>query len=246
MMHIHIARLLFLAVLMQLTCPAFAEIVPESGGHGSVYFGRYEPKEPKSLADIPQPVAARLIEHLKKRLGEAQYAHLKFVGGQLIDAKELRKTEPNSKDYQWEVPAYILHFDFELPGAPKVIFPADISLRSNASVIKEINLPAYANSADKQVFHSFKELMGIIARKGFLEKNMAYKLEYDEDGAIVKKGLFEKNMTVKLEYYEKLDTLVWEYTKILSDNGYAIEMKSILVNAYTGKIIRTTKSRAIR
>lgn len=113
-------------------------------------------------------------------------------------------------------------------------------------MIKKINLPAYANSTDKQVFHSFKELMSIIARKGFLEKNMAYVLEHDEDGTVVKKGLFEKNMTVKLEYYEKLDTLVWRYTKILSDNGYSTEMKSILVNAYSGKIIRTTKSRSIR
>ncbi|MFZ6708849.1 hypothetical protein [Undibacterium sp. TC9W] len=246
MMHIHIVRLLFLAALMQLTCPALAEIVPESSRHGSVYFGKYEPKEPKSLADIPQPVAAKLIEYLKKRLGEAQYAHLKFAGGQVIDAKELRKTEPDSRDYQWEIPAYILQFDFELPGTPKVIFPVEISLRANASVMKEINLPAYADSTDKQVFHSFKDLMGVIARKGFLEKNMAYKLEYDEDGVIVKKGLFENNMTVRLEYYEKLDTLVWKYTKVLSDNGYAIEMKSIVVNAYSGKIIRTTKSRAIR
>ncbi|MFZ6679112.1 hypothetical protein [Undibacterium sp. Tian12W] len=246
MMHIHIARLLFLAVLMQLTCPAFAEIVPESGGHGSVYFGKYEPKEPKSLADIPQPVAAKLIEHLKKRLGEAQYAHLKFAGGQVINAKELRKKEPNSRDYQWEIPAYILQFDFELPGIPKVIFPAEISLRSDASIIEEINLPAYATSTEKQVFHSFKELMGVVAKKGFHEKNMAYKLEYNENEVLVKKSMFEKNMTVMLEYDKELDTLAWRYTKILSDNGYSTQMESILVNAYSGKIIRTTKSRAIR
>ena len=245
-MHIHIVRLLFLAALTPLTCPAFAEIVPESSGHGMVSFGKYQPSEPKSLSDIPRPVAEKLIGHLKKRLGEIQYANLKFTGGQLIDVKELRKKEPNSKNYQWEIPVYILHFNFELPGTPKVIFPAKISLRSDASVIKEINLPAYANSTDKQVFHSFKELMGIIARKGFLEKNIAYKLEYDEDGAIVKKGLFEENMTVRLEYYEKLDTLVWEYTKTLSDDGLVIERKSILVNAYSEKIIRTIKSRAIR
>lgn len=245
-MNTFIRRLLFLTLLIQLACPASAEIVPESDGHGLVGFGGYRTKQIKSLTDIPRPVVAHLTEHLKKRLGETQYAHLKFAGGQLIDAKELRKTEPDSRDYQWEIPAYILQFDFELPGTPKVIFPAEISLRSNASVIKEINLPAYANSADKQVFHSFKELIGIIARKGFLEKNMAFIFEHDEDGAIVKKGLFEKNMTVMLEYDKELDTLVWRYTKILSDNGYSTQMESILVNAYSGKIIRTTQSRAIR
>lgn len=246
MMHIHIVRLLFLAALTQLTCPALAEIVPEPSGHGTVSFGKYQPREPKSLADIPQPVAARLIEHLRKRLGEVQYARLKFAGGQLIDAKELRKTEPNSKDYQWEIPTYILHFDLELPGTPKVIFPAEIWLKSDASVLKEINLPAYANSTNKQVFHSFRELTSVIARKGFLEKNLAFIHEQDEDGTIIKKGLLEKNMTARLRYYEKLDTLAWEYTKILSDDGYTKNMKSILVNAYSGKILRTIKSYSIR
>lgn len=211
-----------------------------------VSFGNYQPKEPKSLADIPLPVLERLTEHLKRRLGGVQYANLKFAGGQLIDAKELRRTEPNSKNYKWEIPAYILHFDLELPGTPKLIFPAEIWLRSDASTIREINLPAYANSTDKQVFHSFKELMSTIARKGFLEKNMAYELEYNEDGTIVKKGLFEKNMTVRLEYNEKFDTLAWEFTKTVSDDGYTKEMKSISVNAYSGKIIKTWKSRAIR
>ncbi|MFZ6731710.1 hypothetical protein ACO0LG_07295 [Undibacterium sp. Ji42W] len=88
----------------------------------------------------------------------------------MIDAKELRKKEPNARDYQWEIPAYILQFDFELSGTPKVIFPVEISLRSDASIIEEMNLPAYANSTEKQVFHSFRELTSVIARKGVLEK----------------------------------------------------------------------------
>jgi|GEM_PF-1985195 len=238
MIHIHIARLLFLAALTPPTCPAFAEIVPESVGHGLVSFGGYQTKQTKSLADIPQAVVARLDVHLKKRLGETQYAHLKFSGAQLLDA--------HSKNDESNVPAYILQFDFELPGTPRIIFPAEIWLNSDASVIKEINLPAYANSTNKQVFHNFKEFTELIARRGFLEKNMAYVLEHNEDGVIVKKGLFERNMTVRLEYYEKLDTLAWVYTKILSDNSYTTEMKSIVINAYSGKIIRTLKSRAIR
>lgn len=238
MIHIHIARLLFLAALTPPTCPAFAEIVPESVGHGLVSFGGYQTKQTKSLADIPQAVVARLDVHLKKRLGETQYAHLKFSGAQLLDA--------HSKNDESNVPAYILQFDFELPGTPRIIFPAEIWLKSDASVIKEINLPAYANSADKLVFHSFRELTEVIAKRGFLEKNMAFIIEQDEGGDIVKKGLFEKNMTVILEYHEKFDVLAWKFTKILSDDGYTINMKSIFVNAHSGKIIRTMKSHTMR
>ena len=242
----HLARSLLFVFLIQATCPAFAEIVPELLGHGRVSFGRYMPEEAKSLADIPHPIVQKLTVHLKKRLGEAQYAHLKFAGAQLIDRKDLLKKEPGSKDYEWEIPAYIVQFDFELPGKPKIIFPAEIWLRPDASVIKEINLPAYADALDKPVFHSSKELMSIILRRGFLEKNMAYLIEHAEGDAPIKKGLFEKDLKVSLEYDKKLDTLVWVYTKILSNDGFKADMKSIYLNAYTGKVIRIRKSWSMR
>lgn len=234
----HLARSLLLFFLAQLAFPASAEIVPESFGHGLISFGAYEPQQVKSLADIPQPVVTGLDEHLKSRLGEAQYAHLKFVRTQL--------PKVNSTNNQGKVPAYIFQFDFELPGTPAIIFPAEIWLRSDASVIKEINLPAYADSRDKQVFHSFREFTRVIAKRGFLEKNMAFILEHDEDGAVIKKGMFERDMTVGLEYNEKLDALVWKFTKTLSDDGYETKRKSIVINAHTGRIIRTIKSQTIR
>ncbi|MFZ6779240.1 hypothetical protein ACO0LD_20625 [Undibacterium sp. Ji83W] len=234
----HLARSLLVFFLIQQACPVFAEIVPESAGHGLVSFGGYQTKQTKSLADLPQPVVARLTGHLKNRLGETQYAHLKFVDAQLLEA--------DFKNEHVKVPAYILQFDFELPGTPKVIFPAEIWLRSDASVLREINLPAYASSPDKQVFHAFKEFIPLIAKRGFLEKNMAYIIEHDEDSGLLKKGMFERNMTVRLEYNEKFDALIWTFIKTLSDDGYTAEMKSIVVNAHSGQIIRTKKSHTFR
>ena len=79
---------------------------------GWTYFGLYKPPNPQSLADIPESIRLELIAHLQKRLGESFYRRLEFAGGQVVDIDDLRRIDPSSMNYRWEVPAYDLHFTF--------------------------------------------------------------------------------------------------------------------------------------
>ena len=198
--------------------------VPATSGHGSIYFGDYEPKEPRSLNDLPVAVRELLRSHLKSRLGDLYYRRLKFVGGQVIDRAELLRLEPDSKDYEWEVPAYVIDFDFRIPELGLASYPAQIELRADGSVIKEIDLPAFGSDLGKQAFFPFTKALEVALKRGF-----------DRDG-----------IKATLKFSERFNSLVWDFREVSGDDGLVIKSETLLVSAHTGEVLDTGVSEAIR
>jgi hypothetical protein len=211
---------LFLSLLAVNAEPDAQPSVKKYGG--DTYFGEYKPAKAKSLDDIPEPARSRIVEHLKKRLGEKFYSILKLSGGQIVDLDELRRKEPNSKNYQWEAPAYLLHFEFRMPEKGIAFYQATIECRRDGSVIKEIDLPEIAKHPERGTFVSLKEALK--AAKGFdLEKS-----------------------SVEMDYREKEGKCVYRVTQLVRETGPRLFFKSVDIDAHTGRAVAVYKSEGIK
>lgn len=185
--------------------------------------GDYEPVEPKSLLDVPTPVRLEVLNHLRDRLGSFA-ERLTFSGGQIVDFKRLARDEPDSKNYKWEVHAYDLHFSFQMPSAGIKSYTAQIQLRSDGSVLEEIDLPAFASAPEKLKFISLQDAFSVAAAKGFSRKDVHPEIMYFKDA----------------------DSLAWKFQEIVSDDGLVIESKNIYVSAHNGAILKEFSSEGIR
>ena len=114
---------------------------------GYIYFGPYQPKEPRSLSDLPPAVSAALASYLQGRLGASLYSRLHLTGGQIVDAADLRRTNPASADYPWTIPAYVLFF--RLDGVSERDFHACVDLDGSGRPIKGVSLPSVADHPEK-------------------------------------------------------------------------------------------------
>jgi hypothetical protein len=212
---------------MIISAPALGEEQPSEGvtRHGGIiYYGRYRPKVPKSLAEIPEPVRGGLSRHLRTRLGDDFYARLKFVGGQIVDIEELHRVDPTSKNFRWEVPGYRLHFEFQMPEAGIRSYTAAINLRTDGSVLEEIDLPAFASNPEKLRFVSLAKALASVSTKGF-----------------------DSRKTIKeISYNRKEDILIWRFRQKTADDGLVMTFRNIEVNAHTGEASGIYESKPVR
>ena len=213
----------FLFILTAIAGCTSVHLSPVSKESSSTYFGDYEPVEPQSLAEVPAPVRLKLINHLRQRLGNFS-ERLVFAGGQIVDFERLAREEPDSKDYQWEVHAYDLHFSFQMPEIGIQSYTAQIELRSDGSVLEEIDLPAFATSPEKLKFISLEKAASIAVAKGYSRKDL------DPD----------------ISYFKDADALVWKFQETTSDDGLTIKYKNIYVSAHNGEVLKEFSSDAIR
>jgi hypothetical protein len=190
---------------------------------GSIYFGKYDPPAPKSWNSIPEPARSRIIAHLKNRLGDSFYGKLTLVGGQMIDINELREKEPNSINYQWEVPAYCLHLRFSLPEKGIEFYDASISCRLDGSVIEEIDLPEIAKHPERAEFISTLEAFEIAGQNGFDTSKVSAKLDYRVDPGVC----------------------VYTFRQVIRKEDTLIFFKVVDIDAHNGKVVKIYDSEAL-
>lgn len=192
---------------------------------GYTYFGPYKPREAKSLADVPEPARTRLVAHLKQRLGERFYSTLHLSGGQIVDFAEFHRRDPDWKDYKWEVFAYNLHFRFRLPEKGIEYYTASIRLRSDGSVIEEIELPNIAKHPERADFVSLSTAIETATGAGFDIPRLS---------------------NVRIEYRAKDDRCVYTFEQLTRQEGVMLYYKCLDIDAHTGKKLRTYNTEAIQ
>lgn len=196
---------------------------PISKEPGWTYMGNYSPAEPKSLSELPDPIRLKLLTHLRDRLGSFA-ERLTFTGGQIVDFDRLAHDEPNSKDYQWEVHAYDLHFAFQMPSLGIASYTAQIRLRSDGSVLEEIDLPNFAKAPEKLNFISLKDAASMAIANGFSSRRL------DPD----------------ILYFKEADALVWSFQETTSDDGLITRRKNIYISAHDGAVLKEFSTEGIR
>jgi hypothetical protein len=186
-------RKLFLAVAcisVFLYCPLVTNGQQKSATSRTINFSLflypYQPKEIKSLTDLPEDIKVKVVNHLIARLGNSFYSKLAFVAGLVVDRNELFRVNPDTKNYRREIPAYELHFSFSEPSKGVKFYRAYLTLRSNGEVIKEIALPEISHFPRKANLISLRDATNIAIENGFPKKKMKLALDYsEEDSSII-------------------------------------------------------------
>jgi hypothetical protein len=191
----------------------------------SICFGKYCPTKPKNWESIPEPARTRIITHLKNRLGEAFYTKLSLVGGQIIDFEALREKDPDSKNYQWEVPAYLLNLRFTLPELGIEHYDACIQCRLDGTVIHEIDLPEIAKHPDRAQFISASKAFEIAEQNGI--------------------DTTETTLEVEINYAKDLGVCVFTFMQLTRHDGPRLLFKCIDIDAHSGKVLKKYDCEAI-
>ncbi|GHC13084.1 hypothetical protein GCM10010080_30750 [Thermomonas carbonis] len=187
-----------------------------------MWLGRYDPIESKSLSDVPEQVRLKVLDHLRKRLGPFA-DRLKFTGVRIVDFDRLAHDEPSSKDYHYEVYAYDLQFEFQMRSVGIDSYTAQIKLRSDGSILQEIDLPAFAESPEKLGFISLEHAASIASSKGYEHK-----------------ALYPQ-----IVYLEETDSLAWKFQEKIPDDGLVTQSKVIFVSAHNGEVLLKGTSSSI-
>jgi hypothetical protein len=190
---------------------------------GDIYFGVYKPSPPDGWAAIPEPARSRIKSHLTEWLGAEFFAQLSLVGGQIVDVTALHQQDPSSKNYQWEVPAYVLHLRLSLPERGIEYYDANIWCRSDGSVIQEIDLPGIAKHPETAEF---------------ISTAVAYNIAREQ-------GIDVKAARVDLAYRERLGVCVYLFTEKTGQDSPNLHYKNIEINAHNGTIVADYKSEAL-
>lgn len=190
--------------------------VSKNSGHP--YLGKYQPERLESVDDLPAEVRSRLLTHLTNRLGEPFFDELKFIGGRHVDHASLYTAEPMAVNYKWEVPAYALDFEFNAPEVGIDRYIAQVLLRGDGSIIREIDIPAISSSPEKLHIIPLTEALLIASKSASAPKSpLSAEITYDAD----------------------MDAFVWRISYTTSQDRSSFEFTRIDIAAHSGSIIRT-------
>ncbi len=215
-------RTVIFILLLSTTARADAPKSVHKDG-GIISMGAYQAKEPKSLNEIPEPARSRIVAHLKQRLGDPFFHSLELSGGQIVDLHELRRKEPDSKRFRWEVPAYRLLFEFRLPNKGIEYYEASIDCRRDGSVINEIDLPEIAKHPNRAIFVSLSDVTQTARANGF-------------DVASAR---------VEIRYHPKEGKCVYRFAELVRRDGPMLFFRCADIDAHSGKLMRIYEEEAI-
>jgi len=183
---------------------------------GFSYLSPYKPRHIQSLDEISKPIRDRVSEHLQSRLGSQFFSRLRFTEGEVVDLEELYRVNPNAENYQWEVAAYALHFEFSIPEVGIDSYTAHIELQEDGSVLEEIDLPAFATHPEKLRILPLVDAWKLISDEAFDPKVFLREIAYDREN----------------------DILVWRFRHVVEDDGLRLKIENIEVGAHNGEIRR--------
>ena len=177
----------------------------------------YEPRQIPRLEDLPADLRAKALAAIHARVGDDFFKRLRFVGGEAVNLGELHRLNPDSRKFRVEVPAYELHWEFAQLEAGIRNYTATLALRQDGSVLKGLNLPAFALHPD---------LFRLVPLKQVTKDLVAKKL------------IDPASTTATITYGQKVGHLVWHFEQPLPDTNSEVKVHTVDVDAHTGDIIR--------
>jgi hypothetical protein len=186
----------------------------------------YEPRIFKSLDDLPPIIKDGLLKHLEKRLSVEFMKKLELDEGKFFDVGLLHKQEPRTLGYEWEVPAYILHFCAKIAPSQKCLYP-QIHLRRDGTVIQEIELPAFSSHPERMRIISKEAAIKIAMQHGF-----GGKVAHQSD--------------LELRYDRQTDSFLYDLCETVKDDGLTITYMCYEIDASMSFLRTKHEESAIR
>lgn len=189
-----------------------------------VSFWPYTPEPVQNLIDLPTEIRERVDRHLTDRFGGSYYSKLSFVRGLYVDKTELYRVNPSAKDYEWTVYSYRLLFRFSDISKGVAAYTAEMRLDESGEVIQEIELPPTRQFAEKINLISTADAYAIAS------------------GASTDSALQESKNPVSIDelrmrYAPEVESLVYQFRKVVADDGHQIDYMIIRIDAHSGEIL---------
>src|SRR5690606_7905582 len=120
--------------------PDFALQVPDLFTNYCLYrsFVKYDPRQPRTLKEIPKQIADSVTKYLRTRVGEKLYNHFKLIDGQIVDLDELKS---RSDFHEGTKTSYYLCFAFQNVEVGIYKYSSTIELDENGNILKGIEFP---------------------------------------------------------------------------------------------------------
>lgn len=186
-------------------------------------FGEYEPATPNSLADLPDSIRQKLVNHLKDRLGGPFYSRLHLTYGQIVNLDRLYKVSHNAGNYKWTPYSYYLYFGFEDSAKGIGQYNASIVLDKQGQVVDEIELPDIKNNPEKSNIIPLGQIKKIAEKNGF-----------------------DPKMRIELGFDRESNSITWNFTKVTNDQRFSFSYSVLCIDAHTGRVISTNSGSGVR
>ena len=171
----------------------------------------------KEFEALPSAIQAKVVAHLKERLGDSFYQRIQFSGGQVVDEESEAEQVSDDEVAARRAAKYALHFVLELPDLQKG-YCAQLEVDNQGNVIEEIALPSIATNSIKGNLVSPEVALRQAAEAGL--GNM---------------------VTVELGYDRASDSLVWLVGEQASSSDSGARQQIARIDAHTGKFIMWTE-----
>lgn len=178
----------------------------------------YYPREPRSLKDVPDSIAEKVNIYLKERVGTEIFKNFKLTGGQIVDIKEYKKRNPESKTKI----AYYLCFSYRNLKAGIGMYSSKIHLDEFGNVLKDIGFPKVSKNSIQENLVSLVEI-----------KNKA-----------IEKGFYKEGKTeIQMAYSTKDNILVWKFINETYSSDYTYLEEELFYNAHNGIFIKLNSNK---
>jgi len=158
---------------------------------------KYRPTEIVSLDLLPLDIQDSITTHLRGYLGDSFYNRLVFNSGLIIDYDELVKSDPNVRDYEWQVPTYDLCFYFSEKEAGIDLCCSPITFDRKGNVVNEIEFPKFQDDSLNTKFLDKKIILSVAENEGFSTDQ--YEIAFSDNNIVFR---FEKKMEGDVECIE--------------------------------------------
>jgi hypothetical protein len=167
-----------------------------------------------SLEELPASVRARVVAHLRSRLGTSLYSQISISGGQVLDSKAMSERRAGATVSGTTAAKYILHFRLTVPGLVAG-YCAQMEVDKDGRVTKEIALPGAARDPKKASIVPIDTAIGVAALHGVPRDQAAVRLAYDRSS----------------------DSLIWLVSQLTESNASGFKRVVARINAHTGKFL---------
>ncbi len=184
-------------------------------------WGKYTPREIRSYRDIPDNIAEKVKDYLKKRVGNEFADDFELVAGQIMELDEFKEYFPGST----RKTAYYLGLSYRNLNKGISMYASNLELDENGNVVKDLQFPIIEKDTCTFEIYSFKKIKQTAQQEKFYYPDKSkIDMEYDSDKNILMWSFINDEFTAdgkfkrKQNYYnaqngeyigEKINNGVW-------------------------------------
>ncbi len=174
----------------------------------------------ESIDSLPADVQNKLDVYLANWVGKTYKSILNFKHAYVFDIDEIHSKDPDSLNYQWEIPKYSFSYCVNLPGVVPC-YVAGLEMRGDGTILKDINLPPLSIHPDRMKLLSEAEVF-----KTALKQNFYPDIPFNNH---------DFSISGNLGYSRRAERFLYSFSKTTEQGSGSGAVTNFYYDAQTGK-----------